>query len=278
MQLVSPTMPVSPTPPKSEIIPHHPLPIVRETLAKQISDLGLKGLGVEARTRPDGGSSIIIVRQPEKPGGSSEEIYEIPEKRVSDWAKKNIDLDTYISFYGTIRGYEGYVPNSMLYTSRIFPVCDEVVIFVRSVLAQCSWDFIPFDFIRDLYYSWHNRHYPVEPAMDWYSFLERLIALCTLYYQSVEDGKTGWIFIENCAPMIEPTVSMRSPEPLIREYNLKNWERLRNGSCTSEAMEYDPQISDNWLHYLTDDLCLNCGLTRMCKCNLPLAESRPLFR
>lgn len=248
-------------------------------LTEQISDLGLKGLGVEVRTCPDGGSSIIIVRQPEEPGGSSKEtIYEISEKMFSDWAKKNVDLDTYIRFYGTIRGYEGYMPDSMSYTSKTFPVCDEVVIFVRTALARCSWDFIPFDFIRDLYYSWHNRYYPVGTAMQWYRFLNRLLELCELYYQSCRDGKIGWIFIENCAPMIEPTISMRRPESLIGEYNLKNWERLRNGSCTSEAMEYDPQISDNWLHYLTDGLCLNCGLARMCKCNFPLAEGRPLFR
>lgn len=247
-------------------------------LADILHDLDSEGLSVKLYEGGKDGFSIgVHFVQAGAPGFPETDIfYEFPVSKDSalKYLKKFGDLDAYINRYGTLRGYEGPIPDSMTYSSNLFPECDEVVLFIRSVITRCRWDFLPWDFLRDLFQSWHERNFLAWKCPDWPYVTGRLLDLCCL---RAGVCKFGWADIDYYSPLIAPTISMRSPEPLIEEYNLENWKFLAEGCCSELAKQYDPKISKNWIDYLSDDLCLANGLCRLCKCHLPITGDNPLF-
>lgn len=189
----------------------------------------------------------------------------LSEESVFNWASTLADLNTYIKLYGTVYGYKGPSPFPAPYTEAIRSSFDEVLLFARSALSLCKWDFLPFQFIHDLYRGWHHRNYPATmPLDDGTVFVD----LQRIVYSNAASGRIGWAHIEYNFSM-EPTITMRNPEPLIDAYPLElaRWKNLRYGACSELAHQYEPSISDSWSHYLSD-FWIRGGLTRMCKCNL----------
>lgn len=93
-----------------------------------------------------------------------------------------------------------------LYQNNIKCFCDEI-------LPRCKWDLLPFGFLYELYEAWLQKKGLYEKPQTKKAFITRLSA--ELW------NSTEWAIEDRFLQVDEHKMPM--PEPLIAEYNLKNW-------------------------------------------------------
>ena len=91
---------------------------------------------------------------------------------------------------------------------------DPVRQFIEEMLPQCQWDLLPFSFLYDLYKSWFKKNSPSGSPQGKNTFIADIINLLP----SIPD----W-YCQDRTKVIKPGHKMDKPEPLILEYDLKDW-------------------------------------------------------
>lgn len=84
--------------------------------------------------------------------------------------------------------------------------------FITQLLPKCKWTLLPFNFLYPLYTAWFHKNYPLAKPLGRNEFISDL---CDMI-----DEKEWTIYRKS------PTnvgSKMTLPEPLILEYNLKDW-------------------------------------------------------
>lgn len=79
---------------------------------------------------------------------------------------------------------------------------------------RLAWDLVPFKFLYDLYKAWFADYSPSGIPISFQQYVKDLVAI-------VEDDEL--FYCDDPAKKIRTSVLMRDPEPLIAEYDLKNW-------------------------------------------------------
>ncbi len=85
--------------------------------------------------------------------------------------------------------------------------------FCAEILPICKWRLLPFGFLYDLYEAWFPSVSLYEKPQTKKAFIDRLITL-------LKDDR-NWS-VEDCYLAVDEN-NMPMPEPLIAQYNLKNW-------------------------------------------------------
>ena len=99
---------------------------------------------------------------------------------------------------------------------------DPVRQFLVEMLPRFKWDLLPNDFLYDLYREWFKRNNPSGSIQGKSSFLSEL-------RQFISTANKDWI--DNTKKPTRSNNRMVDPEPLIFEYELKNWyNKLYTGS------------------------------------------------
>lgn len=98
---------------------------------------------------------------------------------------------------------------------------DPVRLFCEEVMSQCVWDLLPYDFLYDLYRAWFKKANPSGSVQGKNTFMEDI-------RQYVTNNNTGWAYPTKGPDGKERKVrsagkGMDRPEPLIVEYDLKDW-------------------------------------------------------
>ena len=95
-----------------------------------------------------------------------------------------------------------------VYFKNMQKFCDEI-------LPECTWDLLPFGFLYDLYESWFPRVGLYEKPQTKSVFCHRLVD----FLKDDKSWDVGDGFV------VADSNNMPLPEPLILEYQLKNWMR-----------------------------------------------------
>lgn len=85
--------------------------------------------------------------------------------------------------------------------------------FCAEILPSCKWDLLPFRFLYDLYEAWIPSVGLFEKLQTKKMFTDRLVSI-------LKDDNT-WVIDNHYLEANDSNMSM--PEPLIAQYNLKNW-------------------------------------------------------
>ena len=85
--------------------------------------------------------------------------------------------------------------------------------FCAEILPVCKWNLLPFGFLYDLYEAWFPTVGLYEKPQTKKSFVERIVS-----YLKNDDN---WTVADRYLNVDENNMPM--PEPLIAQYNLKNW-------------------------------------------------------
>lgn len=85
--------------------------------------------------------------------------------------------------------------------------------FCTEILPKCKWNLLPFGFLYDLYEAWFPTVGLYEKPQTKRVFIDRL----TAYLKN----DTDWLVDDRYLPVNENNMAM--PEPLIAQYDLKNW-------------------------------------------------------
>lgn len=91
---------------------------------------------------------------------------------------------------------------------------DPVREFAMEILPQCQWDLLPFKFLYDLYTAWFKQNNPSGKPQGRNTFIADVIDLLPNLPDWQCLGRTT---------AIRPGSRMDVPEPLILEYDLKDW-------------------------------------------------------
>lgn len=96
--------------------------------------------------------------------------------------------------------------------------CDEIYRrnmnrFCDEMLPRCKWNLLPFGFLYDLYEAWFPSVGLYEKPQAKATFIDRLTELLR--------GNNEWTIGDHYLNVDEHNMTM--PEPLIAQYNLKNW-------------------------------------------------------
>ena len=91
---------------------------------------------------------------------------------------------------------------------------DPVRQFTEEVLPLCQWDLLPFTFLYDLYRAWFKQNVPSGQVMSSLTFRDDLL--------SIIQTSTEWVCKDKKAK-IRTGQRMSVPEPLIVQYQLKDW-------------------------------------------------------
>lgn len=92
---------------------------------------------------------------------------------------------------------------------------DPVRQFADEMFPQFQWDLLPFSFLYALYLSWFAQTNPSGQPIAQKSFIGDLLAILP--------SVPGW-YCPGKSKQIRPGQKMDKPEPLIRDYNLINWQ------------------------------------------------------
>lgn len=91
---------------------------------------------------------------------------------------------------------------------------DPVLQFVREILPDLKWDLAPFGFLYDLYRAWYRKNFSGEQFISKQTFVKDLLSdLGDVPEWSCPDKKKSW----------RPTGKMDVAEPMIAEYDLRDW-------------------------------------------------------
>lgn len=98
---------------------------------------------------------------------------------------------------------------------------DPVLAFWNEFRSQFAWDLLPFQFLYDLYRAWHDRYNPGGTLNSKDRFCRDL--------RKIIDGEPGWEATEKNGSPAARGNRMSVPEPLILEYDLRNWKNPKAG-------------------------------------------------
>lgn len=109
--------------------------------------------------------------------------------------------------------YELSNPSACINKMREFRLNnDPVSQFVDEILPQCQWDFIPSEFLYEVYFAWRQENCPNSHVLNKITFLRevrRVLETSTDWYDTDGSRKVGH--------------KMDAAEPLIAKYRLENW-------------------------------------------------------
>lgn len=91
---------------------------------------------------------------------------------------------------------------------------DPIRQFMAEMNSLFAWDLLPFNFLYDLYKSWHKKSFPSSTPDGRNIFIQKLVDML--------DDFPDWT-CENRSKTIRPTWRMSVPEPLIMQYGLTRW-------------------------------------------------------
>ena len=91
---------------------------------------------------------------------------------------------------------------------------DPVRQFVEELLPQCVWDLLPFPFLYDLYIAWFRKNVPSGSPQSKKTFTNDLL--------NAISGSKEWV-CRGKNVKIRTSIRMNRPEPLLLEYELKDW-------------------------------------------------------
>lgn len=91
---------------------------------------------------------------------------------------------------------------------------DPVRQFAEELLPRCVWDLLPFPFLYDLYIAWFRKNVPSGSPQSKKTFTNDLLNAISNNSEWICKGKTF---------TIKTSTRMNRPEPLLLEYELKNW-------------------------------------------------------
>lgn len=139
----------------------------------------------------------------------------------------NCPLDQHIKTHGTLAGYEGRMESEWENQFDIFGL------FVWTILCQCTWDFLPYNFVSDLYHGWYKKCRFLNQPLSKDEVIQRLGILIDF-----DDFNRPWA--EGPFGYDEEFVlsAMGRPEPMISEYGLSDWSYLQFGMTKENFMEF----------------------------------------
>lgn len=109
------------------------------------------------------------------------------------YASDEVTIDSYLEKVGMVTSIEDSV----------------IADFIENVVSNCKWDLLPTTFLYDLYRRFHFKYYPKDALLNIREF--------TVVVASMLDG---WEY-KNTA--IRVSDRMDADEPLITEYDLRDW-------------------------------------------------------
>ncbi len=106
---------------------------------------------------------------------------------------------------------------------------DPIKQFCEDILPRLAWDAVPFKFLYDLYCAWMKENIPGSSLLGRTAFTHNL----AVEMQSHEN----WLC--DTKKTTRTGNRMDAYEPLIKEYNIKNWMNTGYGG-TNERIKYAP--------------------------------------
>ena len=104
---------------------------------------------------------------------------------------------------------------------------DPVRQFAEEILPQCKWDLLPFSFLYDLYKSWYTKYISsTSSPQARNTFIKDLLI-------AIKEDKT-WE-CKNQKAVVRTGNKMAVPEPLILDYDVKDWMNKRFMSSADRA-------------------------------------------
>ena len=91
---------------------------------------------------------------------------------------------------------------------------DPILQFVDEILPQLQWDLVPFTFLYDLYRKWFDKNIPSGSAQSRNTFIKDLLI-------AIKNNNIWYCKDKNTK--IKTSNRMDKPEPLIMEFDLKQW-------------------------------------------------------
>lgn len=88
---------------------------------------------------------------------------------------------------------------------------DSTRAFLEEILPLCQWDLLPFSFLYELYKAWMDKNYPKVQVASSPTFIKDVKNLLKDFEE--------WSACDN----VRPCTRMDKPEPLIMDYDLKDW-------------------------------------------------------
>ena len=92
---------------------------------------------------------------------------------------------------------------------------DPIREFIKQIVPECQWDLLPFNFLYSLYRSWFKRNMPNGKEVSNRAFTNEI--------KEIFAGNTVMGFTCIGAGQTRTGNRMNKPEPLILQYNLRDW-------------------------------------------------------
>lgn len=111
---------------------------------------------------------------------------------------------------------------------------DPIRQFWYEIREQLMWDFVPFQYLYDLYLEWRKRNTPEGKPQNRGRFIDQLLFL-------IDEGDDIW-YHEGKVKQTRPADRMSGPQPLTIEYDLKDWmNQSTKSSDPNKQSEIDPR-------------------------------------
>lgn len=114
---------------------------------------------------------------------------------------------------------------------------DPVRGFAEEMLPRLVWSFVPMTFLFDLFKAWYDRLYPGGKPEPYKDFAKDLASVIREYPE--------WHYIDSAHRRVLHTGEMAEAEPLIDEYELKNWVNPRYKSAEDRDKACRPAINSD---------------------------------
>ena len=109
--------------------------------------------------------------------------------------------------------------------------------FVNEIFPELQWDLLPFQFLYDLYVSWYRKTVGNREVLGRQTFMKSLLLLV----EQLPDWKC-----EDKTKSISSVGKMNRPEPLIDEYDLKDWMNPMYMSSADVSKKCIPLLKVNY--------------------------------
>ena len=180
-------------------------------------------------------------------------------KSIFNGERTDCPMDNYIKTHGTIAGYAGHFESAW---EKTF---DSFLLFVWSVLSQCAWYYLPYNFVFDLYLGWYKKCRFLNKPLSYTELINRLTDLMDNWNCPWGDGPYGYdeefVFY-----------AMGKPEPMISEYGLTEWTQFQFGITADNFNSFTDVESYYGLRRVPQPLSLKPDTLPS---DLPVAPSAP---
>lgn len=173
------------------------------------------------------GVMVQCVNALPKFGDKSDSLYRrfllVPFNKCFTGAEKKYIKEDYLARKEVLEYVLYKTLQSNCYSYSIPQVCEDLLEvykihndpirqFLDDVLTELAWDVVPNKFLYDLYKSWHNSNNPSGVFVAKHGFIRQV-------KQILRDNPL-WVIVDKPTPTRS---GMSAPEPLILQYNLKDW-------------------------------------------------------